>query len=394
MAIDGRLTVAEACERLGVKRETLYAYVSRGMILRHRAGDGRSSRFEIADVDRLVARRRRRAAVGAVEIPLRTSITRIADEGVWFRGRSLAALVGRSSFESVADLILTGALTADTTQWPRPTPVGPVELGRFATPTDRLISVALVCAAGDGERSDPSRTAAIARRLIVTFAETTPGSTRRPSGASVAARFAARVFPRPPTAAQVEVTDIALSIMVDHDLASSTLAARVAASTRADVYNSVVAGLATLSGPLHGSASALAYDVFHRAGEVGARLAVSEALVPANRIAGWGHRIYRETDPRATILLAALKRAGAPRDKMAVVEAVRRDAAARVPVHPNIDFALAAYLYAFGLSRDVGEHLMATARTAGWAGHTAEEYREASLRFRPRARYVEGGDFD
>jgi citrate synthase len=387
--IDHGLTANEASERLGIKPQTLYAYVSRGIIRRQVSDDGRTSRFDPADVDRLAAaRRRRRPTVGAVEIPLRTAITRIADEGVWFRGRSLASLAGRSSFESIADLVLTGQLSTDSRQWPRPVPVPHLLLGTHAQPTDRLIAVALACAAGDAERADHSQVAAIARRLIVTFAETTPGSARRPLNGSVAARFAARVFPRPPTMPQIEVTGLALSLMVDHDLASSTLAARVAASTRADVYNAVIAGLATLSGPLHGSASGLAHDVLVRAAAVGPRAAVAEALVASRRLAGWGHRIYRDVDPRAALLLPALRRAGASRDRMALVDGVRREGAARVSVHPNVDFALAAFLFAFDLSRDVGEHLMATARTAGWAAHAVEEYGEPGLRFRPRARYI------
>jgi citrate synthase len=186
----------------------------------------------------------------------------------------------------------------------------------------------------------------------------------------------------------IELTDVALSLMVDHDLASSTFAARIAASTRADVYNAVIAGLATLSGPLHGSASAAAHAVFAAAQHSNANTAVEAALANGGRLAGWGHRIYRDVDPRASLLLGALKRAGAPREAIVTIEAVRRAGAQAISVHPNIDFALAALTFAYGLPADSAEYIMAIARTAGWAAHVQEEYDETPLRFRPRAKYA------
>jgi citrate synthase len=385
----GMMSVAEAAGRLGVKPATLYAYVSRGSIRRMVGDDGRTSWFDPADVERLAVGRRgnRRTVEGAVEVPLRTAITRIADEGVWFRGRSVAALVGRHRFEAIADLVITGTLS-DGTAWPTTRAV--VSRPGALRPTDRLIDVVFGVAARDARRDDRSadHVADVARNLIVASADGVPGFGRRPLDRSVAAVVAARLSPAPPSRALVDVVDTALALMVDHDLATSTLAARVAASTWADPYSAIVAALATLGGPLHGLASTAAHAFFERAEATSAERVVTEMLEKGERLPGWGHRIYRDVDPRASLLLAALKRAGAPRERLAVVEQVRRAAAARVRVHPNVDFALAAMSFAYGMAPVAGEYVMGVARIGGWAAHLIEEYSESPLRFRPRARYV------
>jgi citrate synthase len=390
VTVVGWLSATEAAERLGVKPATLYAYVSRGVLARRVGDDGRTSWFDPAVVDRVAARRRgnRRTVEGAVEVPLRTAITRISDEGVWFRGRALAGLVGRHRFEAIADLVITGELS-DGDGWP-PTRRSAIGVSDAGSPTDRMIEIVLREASFDLDRSDrsPLHVASVARHLIVASASGVPGSARRPLDKSVAALLAARVSPGPPTRPFTDVIDTALAIMVDHDLATSTLAARVAASTRADVYSTMVAALATLGGPLHGLASRATHEFFELAAQTSPDEAVTVTLADGGRLPGWGHRIYRDVDPRASLLLTALRRAGAPREPMALVERVRRAGAARVRVHPNVDFALAAMSYVYGLSPMVGEYVMGVSRLAGWAAHVIEEYDEAPLRFRPRARYV------
>jgi citrate synthase len=387
--MNGLMSVSDAAARLGVKPATLYAYVSRGSICRVIGDDGRTSWFDPTDIERLAIGRRghRRAAEGVVEVPLRTAITRIADEGVWFRGRSVATLVGRHRFEAIADLVMTGTLS-DGTAWPTTRAV--VSRPGALRPTDRLIDVVFGVAARDARRDDRAaeHVVSAARNLIVAAADSVPGFGRRPLNRSVAAVVAARLSPTPPSLALVDVVDTALAIMVDHDLATSTLATRVAASTWADPYSAIVAALATLGGPLHGLASTATHAFFERAAATSAERVVTEMLASGERLPGWGHRIYRDVDPRASLLLAALKRAGASREKMAVVDQVRRAGAARVRVHPNVDFALAAMSFAYAMAPVAGEYVMGIARIGGWAAHLVEEYSEPPLRFRPRARYI------
>jgi citrate synthase len=166
------------------------------------------------------------------------------------------------------------------------------------------------------------------------------------------------------------------------------VAARVAASVRADPYAVVSAGLATVSGTLHGGASlgieALLDEIDRPQGAasvVGARLRQGE------RLRGFGHRLYPDADPRAGILLARLRDAAAGSPRLAMVEALLEAAADRGLPAPNIDLALAALAHVAGMTRGAGEAVFAVARSAGWIAHALEEYDRDSP-IRPRARYT------
>jgi len=103
------LTAAEAAARLGVKRESLYAYVSRGMLDRRLSEDGRTSLFALHDVERLRTERRRgRPASTSIDLTVTTSLTQISDDGVWYRGVPLADIAGRWSFERAAEWLWHG----------------------------------------------------------------------------------------------------------------------------------------------------------------------------------------------------------------------------------------------------------------------------------------------
>ena len=150
------------------------------------------------------------------------------------------------------------------------------------------------------------------RALIATLVDSLPvvrGAAPPPEQGAVAERLWSRLSPSAHHRL-VRLLDTALVLLADHELAASTLAARVAASTWADPYLVVQAGLATLGGPLHGGASAGARRLIHEvdAGPAGPAEAVGSRLRDQQRIPGFGHRVYRERDPRAEALLA-----GAPR---------------------------------------------------------------------------------
>jgi citrate synthase len=174
-----------------------------------------------------------------------------------------------------------------------------------------------------------------------------------------------------------------LVVLADHELAASTLAARIAASTRADPYEVVLAGMAVVSGPLHGGANVLAHRLL-LAAESGPEAALAEQLRTIGGLAGFGHPIHRSGDPRSALLLDAVEPLAGRRWRL--VETVMALAAARAPVAPNVDFALGAMAYAAGLPVGATEAVFAVARTAGWLAHAMEEYAEPPLRFRPRAR--------
>jgi citrate synthase len=192
--------------------------------------------------------------------------------------------------------------------------------------------------------------------------------------------------PRPE---QVAALNAALILLADHELAASTFAARVAASAWAGPYRVILAGLGPLGGALHGGAG-LAVEAL--IGEVVAGSdpgAALDARAAGGSIPGFGHRVYRDRDPRADHLLERLApgRGLQRTTALAAVGALLDAADERGLAAPNVDFALAALVKAHGLRDGSSTTIFTVARIAGIVGHALEEY-EHRLRFRPRASYV------
>jgi citrate synthase len=395
------LTTAEAAARLGVKPQTVYAYVSRGLLRSWRGPDGRSSVLDAAEVERLAARTagtHRREGAGYT---VRTRITLLDGRRLWYRGRDAAELAGSMPFEQVAGLLWT--------ERPDPAPLaGPaatVEVARAAVtplpptarPVDFLKVIAAAAATADPLRVDldPGAVVATASRLVGTLVDALPyvhtgrWPAVEPAG-SVAARLWPRLTLRPATPAAVALLDAVLVLLADHELAASTLAARVAASTRADPYAVVGAAMGVLDGPLHGAASQEAYALLTDAMTAGAEAAVATRLAAGRSLAGFGHLVYRDGDPRAARLFALLEDAPAGTlDRMALATARQLIARAGQRL-PTVDLALATFATGADMVRGAPLAIFAIARTAGWLAHALEEYAEPPHRFRPRAIYVGG----
>lgn len=206
--------------------------------------------------------------------------------------------------------------------------------------------------------------------------------------APIAERLWARLTGRRPTPALLTALSAALVLLADHELAASTLAARVAASVRADPYAVVGAGLGAMGGALHGGASLGVENLLAAAGTpAGVPAVVRDLLRRGERVPGFGHFVYRAGDPRAARLLE-LVRAAAPRSRaLAVADAARAEMSDRGLPGPNIDFAVAVLAQVAGMTVGAGEAIFAVARTAGWTAHAMEEYARATP-LRPRAVYV------
>jgi len=369
MADEGYLTTAEVARRLGVKPETVYAYASRGLLTSVRRPGRRGSLFAAAQVDALAARGRDHGVVEGI----RSRLTRLADDELYYRDRRVTDL--DRSPESVAHLLWTGE---EAHRPAFPTSPELVELARSATSalpstarlTDHLRVAVAVLGAADPLRFDlaPDAVRLAAERLLGVLADTLPGPV---AGGTLGARLWPKLTTRP---AHPELLDTALVLLADHGLAVSTVAARVAASARANLYAVVSAGLGALDGHYHGGASTLAYRFLAdaRADPVGA---LSERLRTADGVPGFGHRIYARRDPRADALLALL-----PPDP--VVDDVVDRLAGRPGMFPNVDLALAAMMHAHDMRPDAGEAVFAVARSVGWIAHALEEYGEPGLRFR------------
>ena len=246
--------------------------------------------------------------------------------------------------------------------------------GLDATPIGRLAIAAHVL---DALHPDDDAPAAAQRLLLVT--PSLFGSRRRTGGYALRLTSAWRDRPAPDLVATV---DAALALLADHELATSTLAVRVAASTRTSPYAAFAAGFASIEGALHGSASASVHRFLDRCVERGPGEAIADVRAARSLIPGFGHKVYRGVDPRFGPLMDAIRPIDP--DSLAVVDALVEEVGRTLPHQPNVDLALGALTWVGGLEPDTP--LFAVARIAGWAAHYAEELEEPPLRFRGVAR--------
>ena len=398
------LTASEAARRLGVKLPTLYAYVSRGLLRSLPGRAGRARRYLASDVDALRDRGPAlRAAAGALrwgEPILESSITAMTPEGPAYRGQLATELARRGHpFESVAELLWTGVLPAEPARWePQPCPEleGVLPLLSDDAPHASVLPVLVAArAARDAGRFDvtPEGVLPRARGLVRLLAAglALPGAPARAKRAARAPRIAevvARAFALGSDAGTLAAIDAFLILLADHELNASTFAARIAASTHADVYAVVQAGLATLSGPLHGATS----DRFEALlAEVGApelaERAVQERARRGERVPGFGHPFYGPAgDARARVLLElAWERQATPEAALAnaVIGAMER--AGKPP--PNVDSGAVVLRAALGMPVGAVAGLFAVGRSAGWVAHALEQIATGHV-LRPRARYT------
>ena len=377
---------AEAARQLGVQRATLYAYVSRGLIGRRVAVDGRTSLYSVDDLENLASRVRRRDADvvprPSLDVQIVTTVTTLDETGVRYRGHDVADLARTSSYEQVAELLWTGTLPDEAT-WPPPDPADRTlarDVGRVIGGPALPVMVAAASALGTRHVDDDPPTAA--RRLL----GITPTILGEPDGAahgSLAERLA--VCWRPDAATVLApVIDRALVLLADHELATSTLAVRIAGSTWTPPYQAFAAGLAVFQGPLHGTAAHLAYRLLAECEERGAAPVVAERLRARERLPGFGHKIYKGEDPRLAPLLEAIALLPDPRGRADVLTDLLREAGIRMTRRANIDLGLGALAFVAELPPD--GPLFAIARLAGFAAHLAEELTERPLRYRGLAR--------
>jgi len=426
---------AEAARRLGVKPATLYSYVSRGVLTRQHGPGGKTSLFDPDEVAELARRGRPRRPPDGTGLVIESAITEIAGDRLRFRGQDALGLARERDFEDVCLLLWRGAPGesgdggggGDGGWQAAPEAVAAGRAAQAALPAgtlplERLQVIVPALAATDPFRLslDPPAVMAAGRALLGGMVDCLPlagphgaaGTGRPPTGSppdgrppeghppdggspgpgrGIAARLWPRLCPQPPSPGLLAALRAALVLLADHELAASTLAARVAASVQADPYAVVATGLGAVGGALHGGASLGAQVMLAAAdGPAAAPRVVGDLLRRGERVPGFGHFVYRSGDPRAGLLLGLVREAVPGSPRLAVADAVLAETRRRSLPEPNIDFALATLASCAGMITGAGEAAFAVARTAGWLAHALEEY-AARTPLRPRALYTGPG---
>jgi citrate synthase len=369
------LNATEALSRLGSKPQSLYANVSRGRIrAKPDPEDSRRSLYREEDVERLAlrARGRRSSATVASEAiswgdpVLPSAISTTSGGRLYYRGLDAVELSATETIEEVATLLWDGA-------WSLPqTPHRAAGTAPMAAAFAMLAERAASDAPSDGRGLIELRREAAS--ILASLADAMLGSGTGPLHLRLA-----QYLGRP---AAAEVLRRAMVLLADHELNTSTFAARVTVSTGSSLAAGTLAGLAALSGPLHGNAAsavlALAVDIGGDATR--APRALREWLGEGRVIPGFGHRLYPRGDVRCDALLAAIEVPPMFRNLRAAAERLAGE-------RPNVDFALAALSVAYDLPRHGPATTFALARSVGWLAHMLEQAAAGQL-IRPRARYV------
>jgi len=209
-----------------------------------------------------------------------------------------------------------------------------------------------------------------------------------------AANFLYMLTGERPNALATRAFDIALVLHADHELNASTFVARVAAATLTDLYSATVGAIGALKGPLHGGANADVMRLLIKIGQDAPAEKIDEAirgkLARKVKIAGFGHRVYRTEDPRATHLRRMSKELGEKAGNTRWFEMSRRIEAlvtGEKKLYPNVDFYSASTYYTLGIDIDLFTPIFAVSRISGWTAHCLEQYANNRL-IRPRTDYI------
>lgn len=377
----------EATSRLGVKPQTLYSYVSRGLLAAKPApNDPRSSLYSAADVAALVVRRRagrrrRDIAVRAIawgEPVLETRIAGVRGGRLLYRGKDAARFAAKATLEDAARLLWNAPPRWAPPRWapqPRAAPIPPP--GKDAKSRGLAFLAARVA-------TDPPSHGRARLDLLEEGQSLFDGLADAFLGARGRGLFherLARTWRLDRSGA--EAVRVALVLVADHELNPSTFAARVAASTGASLAAAALAGLSTLTGPLHGEAALRAIAYLEAALDETPDAAIRRLIDRGEGVPGLGHALYPEGDPRAAALLTRLKmRASMAR----AISAAERVGGAKA----NIDMALAALTVHYGLPQTAPFLIFAGGRIVGWLAHAMEQ-RASGSPIRPRAAYLADG---
>jgi len=337
---------------------------------------------------------------------------------LWYRGYDIHTLAKGATFPEVlyllwygelptrAELIAFEGLLAAEREIPaeviallRGLPVDTVPMSALRTAVS-----ALGCLDPDAESNDRADNLAKSVRLVAQIPTLVAAHHRIRGGQepivpdpelSHSANFLYMLSGERPGDTAARALDVSLILYLEHGLNASTFACRIVASTLSDMHSAITAGIGALKGPLHGGANQRAMEMLAEIQEAGdAEAWVDRALSEGRKVMGFGHRVYRTEDPRATHLRrmsGELSEAAGASQLHEIARQVEETMLDRKGIPCNVDFYCATVYGSLGLPLDLYTPLFAIGRVGGWAGHVMEQYENNRL-IRPRAEYVGATD--
>jgi 2-methylcitrate synthase/citrate synthase II len=346
-------------------------------------------------------------------------ITRISDidskaQSLMYRGYDIRELAEKSTFEAVAYLLLYGELPSASAfesfqqelaahcQLPESVISLLKSLPATANPMDTLRASIDLLALLDPDAEDSSRVANLrkATRLLaklpalVAYGYQLPRQLKTvpiPAGVmSQSERFLTLIQGKTPDPLLVKIMDVSLITYAEHGFNASTFSSRVTVSTLSDLYSGIISAIGTLKGPLHGGANEEAMKMLLSIGEPEqAEAWVKNAVANKQKLMGFGHREYKNGDPRAPILMAWGKKLSellGDTRWYQIAEVVEQYVVKEKAIFPNVDYPTAFIYYLMELPIEIYTPIFALARVAGWSAHIMEQLENNRL-IRPKAIY-------
>lgn len=330
-----------------------------------------------------------------------------------YRGYDIHELAGRISFEECVHLLQRGSLPTaaqlaalrDELAAARALPplvrAALPGVARGAEPMEALRSLVSLAGHDDPDKGSNSaeanqrkavRLVALMPLLVAAYHAARQGRELRPAPPEMglAAGFLLQVTGRVAEPTAVAAFDECLVLHADHTMNASTFACRVCAATLSDMHSAVVAGIGALKGPLHGGANEAVMRVLEATSPDQVQASVRTRLDRGERLMGFGHRVYRTEDPRATHLRRLAQQlgqlAGEPGyyEVSAAMEKVVMDLKG---LYPNVDFYAASVYHALGIPTELFTPVFAISRMAGWTSHVMEQHADNRL-IRPDSEYI------
>lgn len=406
---------AQAAALLGVKVQTVYTYVSHGIVQSLPTPDGRRRLYLRADLEKLRSRPKARLPLGAAAASamyggdpiIATSITEITPAGPCYRGKPALELANRRlRFENVAEFLWTGELLEDhPVAWdaePLPRPVrrlaAALERSDSGAPIAHLFSLfALAIGLSRGsasERLRSSSTVLAARQLIQTFAGcfgylSPRRAYAQSTGAEPVAGMVLRACGVTPSEEKLGLLNALMVLLADHELSPATFAARIAASGGADLQACIVSAIETSSGRKIAQLYDRTEDFLAGATSKTELLQrVQDLQAMGQAPPGFNQPIYPQGDPRAPYVFDLVRKARRPSRHRDMVLAFLDEAQRRFGLKPRMEFGVVALARELGLPRRAAGGLYILARVAGWVAHVMEQ-RLSSALLRPRAKFVD-----